>query len=317
MNFNHVMDTVTKVTNLIRGGNRSLNHRKFVAFLDEVDAAYGDLQLHTEIRWMSRGKCLERFFALRMEIPLFLEESITVDTSHFCENLRDTRFLSDMAFLTDITQQLNRLNLQLQGRNQAVSDLFGHVNGFQRKLALFRDHLSTDPQDLTHFPACTELHSEVPECTFRRYTTDIETLQAQFKDRFHDFRDMQPRMQLFADPLSAVVNDQPPELQMELCELQADPFFQSKRNERGIEFWKLLPESHFPSLRMFALSLASMFGSTYLCESNFSTMKHLKSKERNRLTDETLFHLMQVGCTSIDIDVPAIVSEQNRPQKSH
>ena len=65
MNFSHVMDLVTKVTNLIRGGNRSLNHRKFVAFLDEVSAAYGDLQMHTEIRWISHGKCLERFFALR------------------------------------------------------------------------------------------------------------------------------------------------------------------------------------------------------------------------------------------------------------
>ena len=58
LNFSHVMDLVTKVTNII-------SHRRFIAFLDEVDATYGDLQMHTEIRWMSRGKCLERFFALR------------------------------------------------------------------------------------------------------------------------------------------------------------------------------------------------------------------------------------------------------------
>ena len=55
LNFSHVMDLVTKVTNII-------SHRRFIAFLDEVDATYGDLQMHTEIRWMSRGKCLERFF---------------------------------------------------------------------------------------------------------------------------------------------------------------------------------------------------------------------------------------------------------------
>lgn len=71
LNFSHVMDLVTKVTNLIRGGNRSLSHRRFLAFLDEVDAVYGDLQMHTDIRWMSRGKCLERFFALRSEITVF------------------------------------------------------------------------------------------------------------------------------------------------------------------------------------------------------------------------------------------------------
>jgi len=75
------------VSNLIRGGNRSLNHRKFVAFLDEVNAVYGDLQMHTEIRWMSRGKCLERFFALRIELPVLLEDSIRCDTSAYCSKL--------------------------------------------------------------------------------------------------------------------------------------------------------------------------------------------------------------------------------------
>jgi len=96
------------------GGNRSLNHGKFVAFLDEVNAVYGDVQMHTEIRWMSRGKCLERFFALRVELPVFLEDSIRCDTSAYWRKLRDTDVLCDMAFLADITSHLNQLNVQLQ-----------------------------------------------------------------------------------------------------------------------------------------------------------------------------------------------------------
>ncbi|MBN3302959.1 SC5A5 protein, partial [Amia calva] len=68
LHFSHFMDLVTKVTNLIRGGNRLLNHRKFTAFLEEVRAAYGDLLMHTEIRWISLGKCLERFFALYLKM---------------------------------------------------------------------------------------------------------------------------------------------------------------------------------------------------------------------------------------------------------
>ena len=117
--------------------------------------------------------------------------------------------------------------------------------------------------------------------------------------------------------LSAAVIKQPPELQLKLCKLQSDPIFQARHNERGISFWKLLPKSRFPLLRDFALSMASMFGSTYICESSFSTMKHIKSKERNRLTDETLFQLMQIGCTNIDIDIQSIVCQQKRPQVSH
>lgn len=313
------MELVTKVTNLIRGGNRSLSHRRFITFLDEVDAEYGDLQLHTDIRWMSRGKCLERFFALRSEIPVFLENSVSVDTSAYCAQLKDTRFVCDMAFLTDISAHLNHLNTLLQGRDQTVCDLYSHMTAFQRKLGLFIDGFSSPRVNLAHFPACDEIRKASPrsEKQIQKYKADLEKLQEQFNDRFQDFHEMQPRIALFTDPLSAVVSAQPSELQLELCELQADPFFQAKRNERGISFWRLLPEARFPRLRDFALSMASMFGSTYICESSFSTMKHIKSKERNRLTDDTLFHLMRIGTTNIDIDIQSIVSQQAKPQLSH
>jgi hypothetical protein len=57
--------TVVKVTNLIRDGKKSRSHRKFRALLEEMDAIHGDLLLHSEVRWLSAGNCLERFFALR------------------------------------------------------------------------------------------------------------------------------------------------------------------------------------------------------------------------------------------------------------
>ncbi|KAK1897136.1 General transcription factor II-I repeat domain containing protein 2A [Dissostichus eleginoides] len=246
--------------------------------------------MHTEIRWMSRGKCLERFFALRAEIPVFLEDTIQCDTSAYCAKLRNTDFLLDMAFLADITSHLNHLNMRLQGRCQTVSDLYAHMNAFVTKLTLFKDGFSADRPNLAHFPSCEEMRKDAPECekTLPKYRADIETLQQQFKKRFQDFHTMQPRIELFTNPLSAAIIEQPPELQLEMCELQD-----------------------------FALSMASMFGSTYICESNFSMMKHIKSRERNRLTDETLFHLMQIGCTNVDIDIQSIVQQQERPQVSH
>jgi hypothetical protein len=42
-----------------------------------------------------------------------------------------------------------------------------------------------------------------------------------------------------------------------------------------------------------------MFGTTYICECTFSNLKHIKSKERNRLTDETLGHLLRVSTIEI------------------
>uniref|UniRef100_A0A3Q1GD15 HAT C-terminal dimerisation domain-containing protein n=1 Tax=Acanthochromis polyacanthus TaxID=80966 RepID=A0A3Q1GD15_9TELE len=177
---------------------------------------------------------------------------------------------------------------------QTASDLYAHMIAFRRKLEL-------------DVPACEKI--------FPKYRADIETLLQQFSERFQDFYAIQPRVALFTAPLSATVSEQPPELQLELCELQSNPFFQSQRNEKEISFWRLLPESRFPLLRDFSLSMASMFGST--CESSFSTMKHIKSKERNRLTDETLFQLMPIGSTKIDTDIQNIVQQQARPQVSH
>lgn len=107
LDFSRVMNVVTKVTNLIRGGNRALNHRKFTAFLDEISATIGDLLMHPDIRWMSRGKCLERFFALRTSIRVFLEDTFKSDSNAYCNKLRDPEFLCDLAFLTYKTAHLN------------------------------------------------------------------------------------------------------------------------------------------------------------------------------------------------------------------
>uniref|UniRef100_A0A672MSJ9 DUF4371 domain-containing protein n=1 Tax=Sinocyclocheilus grahami TaxID=75366 RepID=A0A672MSJ9_SINGR len=239
LDFGHVMNVMMKVTNLIRGGNRVLNHRKFAVFLDEVSAAYGDLLMHTDIRWMSQ-------------------------------------YLCDMAFLTDMTMHLNNLNTQLQEWAQMVSDIYVQMNAFQHKFNLFHNGCSSVPVNLTHFPVCKEMHEDAPECKF--FFLSVSSL--------------------------------------ELCGLQSDPFFQARRNERGLKFWKLLPESCFP-LRDFARLMHSMFGSTYICESSLSTMEHIKSKERNRLTDDTLFQLLQVGCTNFELDIESIVHQQERPQVSH
>uniref|UniRef100_A0A673JU36 HAT C-terminal dimerisation domain-containing protein n=1 Tax=Sinocyclocheilus rhinocerous TaxID=307959 RepID=A0A673JU36_9TELE len=247
-----------------------------------ISSAYGDLLMHTDIRWMSHGKCLERFFALRNEIPLFLEDNVKSDMSDYCCKLRDPEFLCDMAFLTDMTTHLNNLNTQLQGRAQTVSNLYAHMNAFQHKLNLFHNGFS----------------SVLSKIFFAKYRKVIESFQEQFKIRFQDFHDMQPCIDLVEVPLSTAVSEQPGEMQLELWELQSDPFFQARRNERGLEFWKLLPD-------------------TYICESSFSTMKHIKSKERNRLTDDTLFQLLQVVSTNFEIDIESIVHQQDRPQVSH
>ncbi len=130
-----VMRDVVKIVNNIR--SKALSHRQFKALMDEMDAQYGDVLYHQEVRWLSRGKVLRRFFDLRDEIRVFQESkdgNIQVPT--------DKKWLSDLAFLVDVTEMLNVLNVQFQGKDQIITQLFDHVRAFKQKLRLLRRHLS-------------------------------------------------------------------------------------------------------------------------------------------------------------------------------
>lgn len=313
INLKDTMATVVKITNLIRGGHRSLNHRKFLSFLEEVDSSYGDLLLYTEIRWLSRGKCLIRFFELKNDIYDFLRENLpcSIDLQRA---LKDINFVHNLAYLTDITQHLNILNLQLQGEKQTIFQMMGYVDGFKKKLNLFR--LSLQKNDLFHFSSCKQLLSEIESANFSKYAADIEHLICEFDRRFQDFEMFRPQTELFNNPIKCTVECQPSDLQLELCDLQCDPFLSTVK-ALGADFWKLLPNERYPCLRKWALKMCSIFGSTYLCETTFSSMKLIKSKTRNRMTDSTLSHTLRIATSKMEVDFKSLVESCDKPQSSH
>jgi hypothetical protein len=77
------MNVVQKIVNSIRA--KPLQHRLFKHLLDEIDAHYADLILHTEVRWLNRGKVLFRcqellpavveFFQDRGDLPPQIKDS--------------------------------------------------------------------------------------------------------------------------------------------------------------------------------------------------------------------------------------------------
>ena len=92
----HVMQPVVITINFIR--SKSLHHRQFQRFLLDIDAEYGDVIYHTDVRWLSRGSALQCFFSLRREIGQFLAEK-----GKPMQELSDPVWLGDVAFLVDIT----------------------------------------------------------------------------------------------------------------------------------------------------------------------------------------------------------------------
>ena len=73
LNMKEMMDVAMKIVCSIQA--RSLQIRLFRTHLEETDAEHTDLLLHTDVRWLSRGKFLARFTELLPEIKDFLKLS--------------------------------------------------------------------------------------------------------------------------------------------------------------------------------------------------------------------------------------------------
>jgi hypothetical protein len=290
LKFDNVMSEVVKCINYIR--SRGLKHRQFQAFLGEIESAYKDVIYFTEVRWLSRGNVLKRFFELRAEIKTFMEKN-GVDV----HMLSDSIWLMDLAFLVDITQELNILNKKLQGQGQLVNVAYDNIRAFSTKLMLWKSQLANT--NLNHFQSCKSLVDAGAPFS-GKYTTAIENLQEEFDQRFADFKTHRDTFKLFSDPFSFNVEDAPPVLQMELIEVQCNSRLKAMfrdvdgRSENLGQFLRELPPS-FPGISTLFKRIMCLFGSTYLCEKLFSTMNFNKSKFRSQLTDDHLGAILRVS----------------------
>ena len=91
-------------------GARPLQRPLFGAPLEEAYSSYSDLA--TPMWDAELGTFLLRFQELCPEIKDFLHESKYAEYTQ----LYDSKWLLDLAFLTGLTNKLNELNLELQGK---------------------------------------------------------------------------------------------------------------------------------------------------------------------------------------------------------
>lgn len=95
--------------------------------------------------------------------------------------------------------------------------------------------------------------------------------------------------------------------QLEMIELSEDDRLKSILREGTMEFWKIVPNERYPNVKQATVKLVSMFGSTYMCESLFSTLKQVKSKHCSVLTDTQVKELLRVATTEYKPDLTKIV----------
>ena len=120
-----VLKIVVETVNFVRG--RALNHRIFMQLCEEMNSKFKVLLYHTEVRWLSRGKVMNRVFALRAELLEFLKSHNHWHSKHF----ENSSFILTLGFLADIFGALNQLSCQMQGGGKNVIEA-------EEKMSTFR-----------------------------------------------------------------------------------------------------------------------------------------------------------------------------------
>ena len=99
-----------------------------------------------------------------------------MNATEFC----NPEWVSNFAFLVDLTSHLNKLNLQLQEKNQLIHEMWRYIFAFKTKLQLWECQL--DKANYVHFPALVE--SKPTSRT--AFVTVIRSLRTEFSSRLSD-----------------------------------------------------------------------------------------------------------------------------------
>ena len=141
--------------NLIRG--RALNHRLFKSLCQDYGSEHSVLLFHTEVRWLSRGRALTRFFELRNEVKDFLKER----DYGIIKEMESKELNQILAYLSDLFSCLNNTSVSLQGINVNILKCREIINAFKKKLNLWCRRV--EGGNLSNFPLLEEVTDE-DEC---------------------------------------------------------------------------------------------------------------------------------------------------------
>lgn len=172
-----------------------------------LESAYEDVLYYTEVRWLSRGRALRRFFDLLPEINTFLQSK-----GETVRELTEPEWKWNLAFLTDVTEMLNHLNVQLQGKGKLISDMYSHIKAFEVRLVLLVRKVQK--LDFMHLSATQSYCAEELSVPFpvEKCKDALEMLQGEFSVRFRELHVNGKGIRY--------INDALPSLQFELAEFQ-------------------------------------------------------------------------------------------------
>jgi hypothetical protein len=100
-----VLQEAVKVVNFVKA--RQFNSRLLAVLCEEIQTDHTSLLLHSEVRWLSRGKVLKRLVELKEEVCRFFRTLVLHCINSF--QFLDKKWLALLSYVSDIFDKLNGL----------------------------------------------------------------------------------------------------------------------------------------------------------------------------------------------------------------
>ena len=123
---------IIRIVNFIKSS--AVNSRLFSQLCKHIDSNHENLLFHTNVRWLSKDNMLACVYGLKDKVSIFLESQGKQD---LLLPFQSQEFQLAMAYLVDIFEALNCLNLLLQGKNTNRMKDYDEIRTFIAKLGLW------------------------------------------------------------------------------------------------------------------------------------------------------------------------------------
>nr|KAF6378703.1 hypothetical protein mMyoMyo1_009629 [Myotis myotis] len=154
--------------------------------------------MFNNVRWLSRGKVLERFVECFEEITVFIENK---DLANFPQ-ISDHKWVSNLMFFTDLSVHMNELNLKLQGFGKSIDVMFVYIKSFESKLKILKRDIET--KTYKYFLRIKKYFKKATTAgvmeSILMYQNIVNSLFEQFSERFDQFRSLEQTIKIIKYP---------------------------------------------------------------------------------------------------------------------
>ena len=249
-----------------------------------MNAEHRSLLFYCSSRWLSLGKSFELVYGLLDELRAFLQQ----EKNQLADYLSETEFLLKLAYVCDIFDKLNKLNLSMQGADKNVLDISNKITAFTKKLSLWKEDIANVSGGSQYFPFLSNLlqkKSMILLLDLRSvFVQHLSKLELKFA---HYFQEDLSSYEWIQDPYAQPIPPSFTEKEKEdYIDLTCDSSLKRKFNSVNLtNFWISLNDE-YPALTKKALRILVPFATSYLCEAGFSAMAVIKTKYRSRINVE-------------------------------